>query len=353
MSTRVPRPEAAVSLPIATAAAFARVALANIDRAYPHKLDHLLTGPEPAAADHVALHPVFFGSYDWHSSVHMHWLLVRMLRLHPDLAEAPRVAACLERQLTPSRLAREQAYLADPSARTFERPYGWAWLLELRAELERLATTSHHAMRSRAAGWAAAVDPLARDLAARLGDFVRAAPYPVRTGTHGSTAFAAILALDYAATLADPILEADLIAAARRWHLADRDAPIEYEPSLTDFLSPTLTVAGLVQRALDPDAFASWLPRFLPRGLGPLATPPQVPDRLDPQIAHLDGLALSRAWMARRIAAGLAPDESLRGELEAAADRHLAVALPCCVGGEYVGEHWLASFAALALGEQP
>jgi len=180
------------------AAAFAELALGNIDRPLPHKLDHLLTDDaDPHTADHVALHPAFFGSFDWHSSVHMHWLLVRVLRLHPGLSAAPRIVERLSDHLTGDRIARERAYCAWPAGATFERPYGWAWLLELRAELERLASVDR-----RARAWADAVDPLAHDLATRLAAFAAAAPYPIRSGVHSCTAFALTLALDHARTCA-------------------------------------------------------------------------------------------------------------------------------------------------------
>jgi hypothetical protein len=331
------------------AAAFAAVALANVARAFPHKLDHLLVDPPPhAVVDHVELHPVFFGSYDWHSSVHMHWLLVRILRMHPGLAVADRIATCLADRLTPERLDRERAYVAGPAGATFERPYGWAWLLELRAELERLAAVDH-----RGRGWADAVDPLAGEIASRLVAFSRGAAYPIRSGVHSCTAFAVTLALDHARTCAAPADAAAYESAARRWHAADADAPLAWEPSLTDFLSPSLAVATLMRSVLEAREFGGWIRRFMPRGLGPLAEPPVVADRRDAQIVHLDGLMLSRAWMLRRIAAGLPAGDPVREEALRAAGRHLEVGLPQTVGSDYVGEHWLASFAALALGEMP
>jgi hypothetical protein len=338
-----------MNLDAALASAFARVAIANITRPYPHKLDHLLvTGPEPAAADHVAAHPAFFGAYDWHSAVHMHWLLVRMVRLHPDLPDAAGAADLLDVHLAPQRLAEELRYLLSPGGRTFERPYGWAWLLELRAELERL-----RARDPRAGRWAEAVDPLARELAARFFTFITAAAYPIRSGLHANTAFACLLAHDYATGCGDDALAAAIVAALARWHGADRDAPVWYEPSLTDFLSPTLATAAAMRLALSGDRFVAWFDGFLPNGLGPLAEPPRVVDRHDPQIAHLDGLALSRAWMLVRIADALPTGHARGRDLRAAADRNLTSGMPWTVGGDYVGEHWLASFAALALGDVP
>ena len=330
------------------AAAFATVGIANVARPYPHKLDHVLECPEPLAADHVARHPVFCGAYDWHSAVHMHWLLVRALRAVPEGEVAGEIRDTLVARLTAAGLATERASLSSPAARTFERPYGWAWLLELRAELGRLEEVE-----PRAARWAAAVDPLARDLAARLATFVGAAGYPIRAGTHGNTAFACLLALDYARVCGDHDLTTAIRRAAERWYGGDRDAQPAWEPSLTDFLSPILCAAALLAAVMPAEAFAAWFAEFLPHGIGPLAEPPVVGDRRDPQLAHLDGLCLSRAWCLRRIAAALPAEHARLAELRAAAEANFEPALPHTVGGDYAGEHWLASFAALALGDVP
>ena len=322
------------------AASFARVALANVTREYPRKLDHLLTAPHGDLSDRT-MHPAFYGSYDWHSAVHMHWLLVRVLRLHPDIPEATQVGQILDTHLSAAAIAIEHAYFENPGRRTFERPYGWAWLLELQAETLRLANGRDDARR-----WVKALDPFAQYLASRLREFLSLAAYPIRNGMHSSTAFACILALDYARVANDAVLAADIDSAARKWYFADRDAPIAYEPSLADFLSPTLTEAQLMREVLPDEEFLPWLARFLPHGLGPLAHPPIVPDRSDAQFSHLDGLSLSRAWALKRLG-----DSTPGGEF--AADILLAAGLPQVVGGDYVGEHWLASFAALALGDVP
>ena len=331
------------------AAAFATVGIANVARPYPHKLDHLLEGPEPLATDHVARHPVFSGAYDWHSAVHMHWLLARVLRQFPGGVSADDIRGTLAARLTAAGLATERASLSAPAARTFERPYGWAWLLELRAELERLEEVE-----PLAAGWIAAVDPLARDLATRLAEFVTAARYPIRAGTHANTAFACLLALDYAGVCDDEVLATAILQAANRWYGGDRDAQPAFEPSLTDFLSPILCEAALMAAVMPAEAFVTWFEGFLPDGIGLLAEPPVVGGRGDPQIVHLDGLCLSRAWCLRRIATALGRAETAQlDELRAAAEANFEPALPHTVGGDYVGEHWLASFAALALGEVP
>jgi hypothetical protein len=270
------------------------------------------------------VHPAFFGSYDWHSAVHMHWLLVRVLRLYPMLPENGRIAALLDAHLAPTALEAELHYLkANP---LFERSYGWAWLLELQAEALR--------MKSR---WSRALEPVASELARRMGDFVSRSPYPIRAGSHSNTAFACILALDYARASADLPLELEIRKAARRWYGSDRDAPLAYEPSLDDFLSPSLVEAVLMQQLLEPAEFGRWLNAFLPSGIGPLAEPPLVADRSDAKQSHLDGLCLSRAWCLAALG------------LKEAAEANLAAAMPHVVGGDYVGEHWLASFAVLAL----
>lgn len=306
------------------AAAFARVALANVEREYPRRLDQLLAAPG-AEWRPRALHPAFYGSYDWHSAVHMHWLLARLLSLHPNLPERTRIESVLDAHLNPACIAKELAFFHRPGGATFERPYGWAWVLKLQAELLRLKR------------WQAAVGPLASLLNQRLSEYLKKSPYPVRAGTHGNTAFACVLALDYAQVARDPSLEETIRDAARRWYLHDRDYPVAYEPSADDFLSPALVEAVLMKAVLPAGEFASWLKTFLPSDLGPLAQPPNVTDHADAKQSHLDGLCLSRAWCFSQ----------LGKEKEAAV--HLAVGLPHVVGGDYVGEHWLASFATLAL----
>lgn len=308
------------------AAAFAATALANVGREYPRHVGHLMNragedlGPRK-------LHPAFYGSYDWHSAVHMHWLLVRVLRLYPSVKESRQIAETLDGHLAPEALSAELAYFNRPGGATFERPYGWAWLLELQAELIRLGN----------AKWSQALQPLATELARRFERFVSGAPYPIRAGSHGNTAFACLLALDFAETAQDASLASALSKAAKTWYGNDRDAPIGYEPSLDDFLSPVLVETLLMMKVFAMDEFAAWRTRFLPGGFGAIAEPPVVADHADAKQSHLDGLCLSRAWCFQRLGY---PD---------IARRHLKAGLPHVSGGDYVGEHWLASFAALAL----
>jgi Protein of unknown function (DUF2891) len=306
----------------AQASVLAATALANVVREYPRHVGHLLTRPGEELGPRK-LHPAFYGSYDWHSAVHMHWLLARVLRLYPRKRE---IAALLDRHLAPQSISAELAYFNSAAGRTFERPYGWAWLLELQAELRRLGNAT----------WSGAVRPLAAELALRMARFVAGAPYPIRAGTHANTAFAGLLVLDYARVMKDDELASVITAAAWRWYGDDRDAPLAYEPSLDDFLSPALIEAALMQEVMTPGEFRDWLKAFLPSGAAMLE-PPAPADRTDPKQSHLDGLALSRAWCLSKL--GYAD----------AAQRHLAAALPHVVGGDYVGEHWLATFATLAL----
>lgn len=308
---------------------FARVALTNIARDYPRRVDHLLASATDELRPRV-VHPAFYGAYDWHSAVHMHWLLVRVLRLYPVALIAPAIADALDEHLGPDRLAQELEYFRSPAGRTFERPYGWAWLLELQAEALRVQGR-----------WARAIAPLAEEIASRMAQYVAAAPYPVRAGSHGNTAFACLLALDYARTANDTVLEFEIRKATRRWYDRDRAAPLAYEPSLDDFLSPSLCEAVLMQQVLVDADFWSWLQRFAPEGFGPLGDPPAGYDHADPKHSHLDGLCLTRAWCFARLGAG---DK---------AEKLIAAALPHVAGGDYAGEHWLASFAVLALSSLP
>lgn len=308
----------------AQAAAFAAVALANVGREFPRHVAHLLSRPGEELSPRK-LHPAFYGSYDWHSAVHMHWLLARVYR---HLKDARPVARVLDGHLSPQSIETELAYFHSAAGRTFERPYGWAWLLKLQAELLGLPELK----------WSQAVRPLALELAQRMAGFVRDAPYPIRAGAHGNTAFACALALDYARATGERKLEEEIKTAAQRWYGHDRDAPLAYEPSLDDFLSPALVEAVLMLEVLPPAQFRSWSRAFFTSDPARLE-PPTVADRADPKQAHLDGLALSRAWCLRKLGHG------------EAAQRHLAAALPHVAGGHYVGEHWLASFAALALSE--
>lgn len=324
------------------ASRFAATALGHVAREYPNHVMHVLTGPQDARTPR-AMHPIFFGSFDWHSCVHGWWTLFTLYRLHPDMAEAPAIRALADDLFTAKNIAGEAAYLARPESRGFERPYGWAWLLMLAAELERHDTDEGR-------HWAETLRPLARVFAERFKAFLPLADYPVRTGTHYNTAFALRLTLDYAEAH-DGDLAVACCAAALRWHAGDRDCQA-WEPSQDEFLSPALMEAVLMRRVLPAPDFQTWFDDFLPRlsdgQPATLLSPACVSDRTDGKIAHLDGLNLSRGWCWREIIAGLPEADPRRAVGETAATVHLDAALPH-VTGDYMGEHWLASFALLAL----
>jgi TorA maturation chaperone TorD len=334
---------APIRLNAATTSSFARVALAHVTREYPNKLDHVLTRRSDLKTPRE-LHPAFYGSFDWHSCVHGYWLLATLLRLAPDIQEAERIEALFDEHLTPAKVKRELKYLSRPSARTFERPYGWAWLLMLAAELARHGT-------KQARRWSAALAPLAEAFAERFLAFLPKATYPTRVGTHFNSAFAITLALEYADVATHKKLRSALVGKAREWYLNDRDCQV-WEPGGDDFLSSTLMEAVCMQRVLTSAEFAPWLEEFLPRvdqrEPETLFVPATISDRSDGKIAHLDGLNLSRAWCWRSLATTWpATDPRHRVAMEAVA-AHLGASLPH-VTGDYMGEHWLATFALLAL----
>jgi len=319
----------------------ARIALSHVEREFPNKLDHVMASAKDAQTPR-ALHPVFFGSFDWHSCVHSFWLLATLQRLFPNSSVRRTIRTLLNESLTVDKVAGECAFLVRPETHAFERPYGWAWLLMLQAELLR------HGDR-KAWGWN--LRPLADAMAERFRDWLPRATYPVRSGTHGNTAFALRLAFDYAQVVQDAEFYRLLRGTAIRWYADDRDESCR-EPSGEDFLSPALTEAQCMSRALPPEEFRDWFARFLPRlAQGEpacLFEPVQVSDRSDGRIVHLDGLNLSRAWSWFEIASWTDVDEPLHKVATDAAERHLTHAI-ATITGDYVGEHWLATYALLAL----
>lgn len=320
------------------AAGFARLTLGHVGQQWPNKLDHVMTGPDDVALP-AALHPVFHGSFDWHSCVHGWWQLLTIARLFPTLPEADEIRALADAMLVPDKVAGEVAYLERPGTGGFERPYGWAWALALHGEAGR-----HDA------GWAEALEPLARAFALRWRGYLPRLTYPVRSGTHGNIAFASVLALDWAA-VHDPRLARELREAVRGWFGEDRGCQA-WEPGGDEFLSPALCEALAMSRVLPRPAFGEWFARFLPRVARgepvTLFTPATVSDRTDGKIAHLDGLNLSRTWCWRALARELGPGHAAHGRMTTAADAHLAASLPH-LADDYAGTHWLATFALLAL----
>ncbi|HEX8442683.1 MAG TPA: DUF2891 domain-containing protein [Allosphingosinicella sp.] len=325
------------SLTPENAGRFARIALGHVGQEYPHKLDHVMDGPEDVAGPR-ALHPIFFGSFDWHSCVHGYWLLLRIRRLFPELPEAAAVAELADEMLTIGKVAGELAYLDRAYTGGFERPYGWAWLLALHREASLQDRQD----------WAQALQPLALAFAERFMAYLPKLTYPIRTGTHFNTAFALILALEWAQDWHPPL--AGLIRQrAAAWYGEDWNCP-GWEPSGDDFLSSALVEALCMRRVLGEEPFRVWLGGFLPELAAgeprSLFNPAAVSDRSDGKIAHLDGFNLCRAWCWPELADALEP--ALAEQARATAEAHLAASLPH-VAGDYMGEHWLATFALLAL----
>ena len=285
-----------------------------------------------------ALHPAFYGCYDWHSSVHGHWMLARLLRQFPGLPEANQIEAVLNNHLTPGAMKAELAYLDSEENRVFERPYGWAWLLKLSAELE---TSSH----PRAKSWAEALRPLAIEIRRRFMDFLPKLTYPNRTGVHSNTAYSMSLALDYARAIKDTEFEALLLSRAMEYFSGDANAPLNYEPGGEDFISPALEEAALMVKVLNEAGFKKWLKIFLPDLRRLVLTPASVSDRSDPRIAHLDGLNMSRARNLYTLMNHLPAREARAAKLAGLADAHAKASLPFVASGNYEGEHWLATFA--------
>ena len=322
-----------------TAAALLASAMANVQRDYPVHWTHLISAPEDLRPQRER-HPVFAGSLDWHSCVHQTWLAVRMLRLHEGLAGAEEARAVLDGLLTPEKCAAEAEFFATDEGSRWERPYGWAWLLTLDAELRGWPG---------GAAWSAALRPLADVLRERWLAWITGARLPVRVGTHGNTALATMLVLDAATATGDDELAAACRTAAIRWYLAD-EAYGSYEPDAVDFVSPALTEADLLRRVLPAERFGEWLTAFLPDLTRPrwvrLREPTAVDDPTDPYGAHLAGLALSRAWAWRGIGESLSEDHPYAGVAAAAYRAHTEVGWRYVFGYGYAAEHWLGTFAA-------
>ena len=331
----------AMALDPAAAARFAGLALKCLHAEYPNHISHTLDGDADVRPPH-ALNPAFYGCYDWHSDVHGHWLLVRLLRAFPNAPFAQMGRAELARSLTAENIAGEMAYLQRAHRASFERPYGLAWLLQLSAELRGWDDPQ-------AREWASVLRPLEAEAAARLKGWVPKLQYPIRAGEHDQTAFSFGLMWDWAGVAGDTQMRGVLADAARRFYLNDRRCPIDYEPSGEDFLSPCLGEADFMRRVLDPPAFGRWLLEFLPgipeKSDSAWLPPAVVTDRADPKLAHIDGLNLSRAWMLEGIAHGLEAGDRRAAVLRALAATHSQAALPAVTGEHYEGGHWLGTFA--------
>lgn len=324
---------------------FVRLALACIHRPYPHHLVHVVNADTDVLVPRQ-LYPAFCGCFDWHSAVHSHWALVRAMRLFPAATWNPEVRAALARNLTEANLATEAAYFRAPGHEGFERPYGLAWLLQLAAELREFDDRG-------ARQWLEWISPLESITVERLRGWLPKLSHPIRGGEHSQTAFAMRLALDWARVAQNKDFERLLISRAMEFHAADRDAPLAYEPSGHDFLSPVLAEADLMRRVMPPDEFDGWLSAFLPQipadGSFGWLLPAGSSDPADGKLSHLNGLNLSRAWMLEGIADGLSSTDRKRPALYAAAQMHAQAGLAAISPERYAGAHWLGSFAVYLL----
>ncbi|MCU1618957.1 MAG: hypothetical protein JWP68_889 [Modestobacter sp.] len=328
---------------LAAAPELAATALRTVREEFPNGLYVHFAEPGDAPLRPRDRHPAFYGSYDWHSSVEMHWVLLRLLRLAPSLVPADEIRAVFDEHWTEPAIAAEVAYFAGaPGA---ERPYGWAWALTLAEEAASWAAAADATDDVRR--WAAVLQPLADHFLGAFGRWLPAATYPVRSGLHPSSAFGLLMALPAARRAGVGTVLSD---AALRWFAEDADAPVRWEPSGSDFLSPSLMEAVLMTVVLPPAEVEPWLSRFLPDlAAGPLLSPAVVSDARDGQTAHLHGLNLSRAWCLRRLAAALPAGDVRVPTLSASATEHAAAAMPHVSGSDYMVEHWLAAYALLYL----
>ena len=326
---------------IKAAQRFANLALACVHKEYPNHISHTLNSDADAAPPRK-LTPAFYGCYDWHSSVHGHWLLVRLVRTFPDAPFVQSAREALRQSLTTENIAQEAMYLRAEGRASFERPYGLAWLLQLVAELRELDDPQAREM-------SANLHPLEQAVLERLNGWLPKLSHPVRIGEHDQTAFALSLMLDYARAKGDMKFADLLESKARQFFLGDKDCPLEYEPSGEDFLSPCLGEADLMRRVLSGPEFGRWLQTFLPQiapaKKGAWLEPVVSPDPSDPKLAHLDGLNLSRAWMLEGIASGPPKGDKRLPMIRIAAEEHRRAGLAAVTGEHYEGGHWLGSFA--------
>jgi Protein of unknown function (DUF2891) len=338
-------PKEGATMTQAQASAFARLALRGIQKEFPSKPGDVLNDAKDIVAPRF-LHPAFYGSYDWHSSVHGHWMLVRLLRVFPALPEAREIRSVLGKQLSAPNLRVEADYFSRPNSQSYERPYGWAWLLKLAEEL-------HAWDDPQAKEWSKNLKPLADVIAARYVAFFPKQTYPIRSGVHPNTAFGLAFALDYARRVGDRGLVNLIEERSHTYYEKDEQIPARWEPDGADFFSPSLMEADLMRRVLPADRFKPWFDKYLPE-LGTSAShnllaPAVVTDRTDPQLVHLDGLNLSRAWCMRGIAAALPGNDPAGKVLTESAAKHAEAGLRHVASGDYAGEHWLASFAVYLL----
>lgn len=322
-------------------ASFAEMALRGVVREYPNKPSNVMDTAADVRSPRQ-MHPVFYGSFDWHSSVHGHWLLARVLRQFPDGEAADRIRDTLNRQLTAEKLQREADYFVAEHNKSFERMYGWAWLMQLVTELQGWEDAD-------ARRWRENLRPLEEQIQKRMQDYLPKLSFPIRTGIHQDTGFALGMLIDYARATKNDSLDQLLVAKAKAFYGDDQRYPVHYEPSGHDFFSSGFNEADLMRRVLSAEDFSKWLDRFLPQlgdgRMGPMMEPVEVTDVTDGHLVHLAGLNLSRAWTMRGIASALADDDPRRVVLQKSAVEHGDAGMKYVNSGHYEGEHWLATFA--------
>lgn len=322
----------------------ARLPLHCIPSEYPNKTGHVINDMQEASMQPRDLHPSFYGCLDWHSSVHGHWMLVKLLKQFPDIALKDSILQVLNNSFQVAKIQAEADYYVKfRNSNTYERTYGWAWLLKLDQELYTFNNPV-------AAEWHKTLEPLTQQIVELWKDFLTKQTYPNRTGIHPNTAFGLVFALDWARTVKDTSFESAIIAKANEFYLNNVKTPAYLEPDGTDFLSPSFEIADLMSRILPAKSFNKWFSRFYEKkGLENILRLPVVSDRTDMQIVHLDGLTLSRAWCMKGIAKALPVNNKNKILFERTSAYFLDQALPNVVSGNYGGEHWLASFAVYAL----
>lgn len=323
--------------------AMAGLASSCIHKEYPNVVKHYFSGPQDVRSP-KEMHPVFYGCLDWHSSVHGHWLLVRLLNTNPDLSERAKIIEQLDQSFNATNIGAELAYFNRPGSGTsYERPYGLAWFLQLTAELRQWQDPMSQK-------WLKALLPLENKIVSNVEAWLPKLAYPIRVGEHSQTAFAFGLMLDWARVANNKKFELQLSQRVKDYYAADQNCPLAYEPSGQDFLSPCLAEADLMRRVMAPKSYSKWLGEFLPMipkdGSGNWIKLATVTDRSDGKLAHLDGLNLSRTWMLDGIASALPDTDKRKKSIIAAANTHREGSLPVVMGDlHYMGSHWLGSFA--------
>tara|TARA_Y100000815_G_scaffold275778_2_gene317434 strand:- start:29553 stop:30653 length:1101 start_codon:yes stop_codon:yes gene_type:complete len=332
-------PNSLPDLHLEAANQLAALPLHCMNQEYPNKLGQVLGSTEDLQSPST-LHPTFYGCFDWHSAVHGHWSLVSLLKQFPDLEHSEEIKNKLLENISEANIQQEIAYFEGSNNKTFERTYGWAWLLKLAEELHTWDSPTARTLENN-------LQPLTDLIVQKYVEFLPKLNYPIRVGEHPNTAFGLSFAYDYGKTVGDSHLTSLIEQRAKDFYLQDKNCPISWEPGGFDFLSPCLEEAALMKRVLPSEAFKIWLKEFLPQLQNPNFTlnVGEVSDRTDGKLVHLDGVNFSRAWSLYTIAAGI-PEYQ---HLEKLANKHIQYSLPSIVNDSYEGGHWLGSFAIYAL----